>query len=59
MLAVMAPTAAALVLAWQYEGTAGTKVSLAVLDAGLIAYYLVHYIRRISQAPVEMPATIG
>jgi hypothetical protein len=46
MLAVMAPTVVALVLAWQFEGEAGTKVSLAVLDGGLIAYYLYHFVRR-------------
>ncbi|MGW5049889.1 hypothetical protein [Actinokineospora sp. NPDC004072] len=49
MLTVLAPTAAALVLAWQFGGSLGTKIPLAVLDAALVTYYLFQYTRRISR----------
>ncbi|GGS58682.1 MULTISPECIES: hypothetical protein [Actinokineospora] len=50
MLTVLAPTVAALVLAWQFDGSLGTKIPLAVLDGALVVYYLVQYTRRISRS---------
>ncbi|HEY0640667.1 MAG TPA: hypothetical protein VGD67_23810 [Pseudonocardiaceae bacterium] len=51
MLTVLAPTVAALVLAWQFGGALDVKVPLAVLDVLLVGYYLFQYLRRIGRTP--------